>query len=194
MPEQAGRGFFGRLWGRLASPSVKWSVLSLVVLGLLIGAVAVIGTQVMVAKTGTNEFCGTACHSMQWVYAEYKQSTHFANPSGVRPGCHDCHIPHQYPEILWYKAQAGARDVLGEMRGVISSEEKFKKARLGLAERVWAEFKANDSANCRTCHDFTPEVIATQSEKAQTRHKNRIKDGKTCIDCHTGVAHTDPDE
>jgi nitrate/TMAO reductase-like tetraheme cytochrome c subunit len=187
------RGFIGRCWSSLTSPSARWSVLSLTVLGVLIGAVAVIGTQVMVAKTGTNEFCGTACHSMQWVYAEYKQSIHFANRSGVQAGCHDCHIPHEYPELLWYKAKAGVRDVIGEMRGVISTEEKFKKVRTALAERVWAEFKTNDSANCRTCHDFTPEVIAAQSEKAQTRHQNRQKDGKTCIDCHTGVAHTDPE-
>lgn len=192
MPEP-GRGFIGRWWSRLTSPSARWSVLSLTVLGVLIGAVAVIGTQVMVAKTGTNEFCGAACHSMQWVHAEYKQSTHFANRSGVQAGCHDCHIPHEYPELLWYKAQAGVRDVIGEMRGVIATEEQFKKSRTKLAERVWAEFKTNDSANCRTCHDFTPEVIAAQSEKARTRHQNRQKDGKTCIDCHTGVAHADPE-
>jgi len=193
MQQERNRGFVGRVWNRLSSPSAKWSVLSLVVLGLVIGAVGVIGTQVMVVKTGTNEFCGTACHSMQWVYAEYKQSVHFANPSGVHATCHDCHIPHDYPEVLWYKAKAGIRDAIGEMRGVISTEEKFKKARTALAERVWAEFKTNDSANCRTCHDFTPAVIAAQSEKAQTRHTNRMKDNKTCIDCHTGVAHTDPE-
>jgi nitrate/TMAO reductase-like tetraheme cytochrome c subunit len=187
------RGFIGRTWSRLTSPSTRWSVLSLTALGLLIGAVAVIGTQVVVAKTGTNEFCGTACHSMQWVYAEYKQSTHFANRSGVQAGCHNCHIPHEYPDLLWYKAKAGVLDAIGEMRGVISTEEAFKKSRTELAEHVWAEFKSNDSANCRTCHNFTPEAIAAQSEKAQTRHNNRKKDGKTCIDCHTGVAHTDPE-
>ena len=193
MPEERRSGFIGRLWKRLTSPSARWSVLSLVLLGLVIGAAGVIGTQVMVARTGTNEFCGTSCHSMQWVYSEYKESIHFANPTGVQAGCHDCHIPHEYPQLLWYKAKAGVRDVIGEMRGVISTKEKFEKARTELAERVWAEFKANDSANCRTCHEFTPEAIAKQSEKAQTRHTNRQKDGKTCIDCHTGVAHTDPE-
>jgi len=187
------RGLIGRTWKRLSSPSARWSVLSLLVVGLVIGAVAVIGTQVMVARTGTNEFCGTSCHSMQWVYKEYRESIHFANPTGIQATCHHCHIPHQYPELLWYKAKAGVRDVIGEMRGAISTEEKFKKARTELAERVWAEFKTNDSANCRTCHDFTPQVLDAQSEKAQLRHRNRAKESKTCIDCHTGVAHTDPD-
>lgn len=187
------RGIVRRLWARLTSPSARWSVLSLVIVGLVIGAGGVIATEVMVARTGTNAFCGTSCHSMQWVHAETQQSSHRVNPSGVQAECGDCHIPHGYPEKLWYKAKAGVRDVIGEMRGVISTEEKFKQARLAMAERVWAEFKANDSANCRTCHNFTPEVIAAQSEKARNRHDGMKAAGKTCIDCHTGVAHADPE-
>ena len=112
---------------------------------MLIGAGAVIATQVMVAVTGTDQFCGGACHSMQWVAKEHKQSVHFANRTGVRAGCHDCHIPHAYPEVLWYKTKAGIRDVIQEARGVISTEEKFKKDRLRLATSVWSEYKRNDS-------------------------------------------------
>ena len=186
------QGILRRTWVRLSTPSARWSVLALVVVGLVIGAGGVIATHVMVAVTGTNKFCGTACHSMQWVNAEYEASGHHANKSGVSAGCHDCHIPHHYPYLLWYKAKAGTIDAIGELRGVISTEEKFKKARLDLAKSVWAEFKSNDSANCRTCHNFTPEVIAKQSETAQKRHGGRIAAGKTCIDCHTGVAHEDP--
>jgi nitrate/TMAO reductase-like tetraheme cytochrome c subunit len=115
-------GWLRRGWRRLRSPSTRWSVLSLVVVGLVIGAASVIGTQVMVQATGTNEFCGTACHSMQWVNAEYKQSGHAVNRTGVSASCHDCHIPHDYPELLWYKAKAGVKDVIGEMRGVIDTE------------------------------------------------------------------------
>src|SRR4029434_4804533 len=74
------QGFIGRLWARLTSPSAKWSVLALVVVGLVIGGGGVIATQVMVRVTGTNAFCGSACHSMPWVYAEYKQSGHPGRP------------------------------------------------------------------------------------------------------------------
>src|SRR4029077_8580686 len=116
------------------SPSARWSVLALLIVGLLIGAGGVIATQVMVAETGTNEFCGGACHSMQWVAQEYKQSVHYANRTGVRAGCHDCHIPDHYPKLLWYKAKAGINDAIQEARGVISTEEKFKKERLRLAK------------------------------------------------------------
>ena len=53
------------------------------------------------ALTRTNEFCGGACHSMTWVAQEYKQSVHYLNRTGVQATCHDCHIPHKYPELLW---------------------------------------------------------------------------------------------
>ena len=124
------RGFVSRLWRRLSTPSARWSVLALVIIGLVIGAGGTIATQVMVAATGTNEFCGGACHSMQWVAQEYRQSGHAVNRTGVSAGCHDCHIPHAYPQLLWYKAKAGLHDAIAEMRGVISTEEKFKKERL----------------------------------------------------------------
>lgn len=183
-----------RAWRGLRSPSARWSVLSLLVIGLLAGAGGVIGTQVMVHVTGTNEFCGTACHSMQWTYAEFKQSGHHFNRSGVAATCHDCHIPNQYPNLLWYKAKAGTKDAIAEMRGVIDTEEKFKKERLRLAKAVWAEYKENDSANCRTCHVFTPEVIAKQKDFAKKMHETRKAENKTCIDCHKGVAHAEPEE
>ena len=186
------RGALGRAWQRLTSPSARWSVLGLVSLGLVIGAVGVIGTQVMVAVTGTNEFCGGACHSMQWVANEYRQSGHHVNRTGVTAGCHDCHIPHAYPELLWYKAKAGAKDVVGEMRGVISTEEKFNKERARMAESVWAEYKANNSANCRTCHAFTADVVKKQKDFVQPMHEQVLAGAATCIDCHKGIAHKAP--
>ena len=185
-------GFFRRTWHRLTTPSARWSVLALVVIGLLIGAGAVVGTQVMVTMTGTNEFCGTACHSMQWVNQEYKQSGHAINRTGVSAGCHDCHIPHDYPQLLWYKAKAGVKDVIGEIRGVIDTEAKFKNERARMAEHVWAEYKANNSANCRTCHTFTPSIVAKQKDFVRPMHEQFLAGQMTCIDCHKGIAHTAP--
>jgi cytochrome c-type protein NapC len=72
--------------------------------------------------------------------------------------------PHDYPELLWYKAKAGIKDVIGEMRGVISTKEKFEKERSRMAKHVWAEYKETNSANCRTCHAFTKEVVTKQKE------------------------------
>ena len=188
----ARRGIIGRAWQRLTSPSARWSVLALVGLGLVLGAVGVIGTQVMVAVTGTNEFCGGACHSMQWVASEYRQSGHHVNRTGVAAACHDCHIPHTYPALLWYKAKAGAKDVFGEMRGVISTEEKFNKERARMAESVWAEYKTNNSANCRTCHVFTADVVKKQKDFVRPMHEQALAGAATCIDCHKGIAHKAP--
>jgi nitrate/TMAO reductase-like tetraheme cytochrome c subunit len=187
-------GFLSRSWRRLSTPSVKWSVLALVVVGLLIGAGGVIGTQVMVEFTGTNEFCGGACHSMQWVAQEYGQSGHHLNRTGVAAGCHDCHVPDHYPKLLWYKAQAGIHDAIQEARGVISTEDKFKKERLRLAKVVWAEFKENNSENCQHCHQFNTDVVAKQKEFVRPMHQQFLARTATCIDCHKGVAHTAPDE
>ena len=180
------------VWQRLTTPSATRSVLALVVVGLVIGAIGVIATQVVVAATGTNAFCGGACHSMQWVAREYQESGHYNNRTGVRAECHDCHIPHRYPELLWYKAEAGIKDVIGEMRGVISTEEKFKKERARMAEHVWAEYKANNSANCRTCHTFTPSIVAKQKDFVRPMHEQFLAGQMTCIDCHKGIAHTAP--
>jgi len=188
------RSFFSRLWRRLATPSVKWSVLSLVVMGIVGGAGVVIATQMMVTQTGTTEFCSGSCHSMQWVAQEYKQSVHYVNRTGVGAGCHDCHIPHAYPEVLWYKAKIGIHDAIQEARGVISTEEKFKKERLRLAKMVWTEFRETNSANCQHCHSFTPEIVAKQKEFVRPMHEKVLSNEATCIDCHKGVAHTEPGE
>jgi len=169
-------------------------VLALLIVGLLIGAGGVIATQVMVAKTGTNEFCGGACHSMQWVAQEYKQSVHAVNRTGVSAGCHDCHIPHHYPALLFYKAKAGIKDAIGEMRGVISTKEKFEKERTRMAKEVWAEYKTNNSENCRTCHVFDKAIVAKQKDFVRPMHEQFLAGAMTCVDCHKGIAHTAPTE
>ena len=194
MPASEERAPRSSLWQRLSTPSARWSVLALVVVGLIIGAGGVIATQVMVAATGTNEFCSGACHSMQWVAQEYRQSGHAINRTGVSAGCHDCHIPHNYPDLLWYKAKAGIKDAIGEARGVISTEEKFKKERLRMAKSVWAEFKANGSDNCQHCHVFSKEIVAKQKDFVRPMHEQVLAKAATCVDCHKGIAHTAPDE
>ena len=187
-------GFVSRAWRSLSRPSARWSVLTLVGLGLAAGLAATVGTQVMVAATGTDAFCGGACHSMQWVAREHQQSAHYVNRTGVRAGCHDCHIPHAYPKVLWYKAIAGTKDVIQEVRGVISTEEKFKKERLRMGQLVWAEYKANNSESCRNCHQFSAEVVAKQKDFVKPMHAQFLAGAATCIDCHKGIAHTAPDE
>jgi cytochrome c-type protein NapC len=195
MAEQGKPGFLRRVLKALFSPSARWSVFALLVLGVGIGFASTVGTQVAVAWSGTNEFCGTACHShAQFVYPEYKASVHGSNRTGVQAQCADCHIPHNYPAKLFYKAEAGIRDGIAEMRGVLSTKEKFEAKRWEMANHVWDEMKANNSANCRTCH--TPAAMSSelQSKDAQKQHKKFTEGKATCIECHMGVAHVEPEE
>jgi nitrate/TMAO reductase-like tetraheme cytochrome c subunit len=168
-------------------------VLALVIVGIIVGAGGVIATQVMVTATGTNEFCGSACHSMVWVAQEYKQSVHYANRTGVQPAATTATFRTSIA-AAWYKAKAGIHDAIEEARGTISTEAKFKKERLRMAKMVWAEFKETNSANCQHCHAFTPEIVAKQKEMVQPMHKMVLSKESTCIDCHKGVGHTAPEE
>jgi cytochrome c-type protein NapC len=190
-----GTGLLRRAWRWLFSPSARWSVFVLVLVGLLIGAVGVIGTQVALAVTGTDEFCGTACHShAKFVYPEHKTSSHYANRTGVRAMCTDCHVPHDYPAKLIYKARAGITDAFAELKGVIATQEKFERERWRMANIVWDEMRVNNSANCRSCHDDKAWDNKKQSEDAVKQHKKFLAGKATCIDCHTGVAHKEPEE
>ncbi|MFN0304200.1 MAG: NapC/NirT family cytochrome c, partial [Burkholderiales bacterium] len=48
------------------------------------------------------------------------------------------------------------------------------------------------SIECRNCHHddaWNPEL---QSEKSKSRHAKGREEGKTCIDCHFGIAHNEP--
>jgi cytochrome c-type protein NapC len=195
MAEADRPGVIRRFFRWLFSPSARWSVFALVLGGIVIGAVSVIGTQVAVAVTGTDEFCGNACHSHQkFVYPEHKTSVHYANRTGVRAMCVDCHVPHDYPAKLIYKAKAGIVDAYAELRGTIATQEKFDRERWRLANHVWDQMRADNSANCRSCHDDKAMDSAKQSAPAVKQHQ-KFRDGKaTCIDCHTGVAHKEPEE
>lgn len=195
MAEAKKPGVVRRFFSWLFTPSARWSVFVLLLVGLVIGAVSVVGTQVAVAITGSDDFCGNACHShAKFVYPEHKESGHYTNRTGVRAMCTDCHVPHDYPAKLIYKAKAGITDAYAEMRGVISTQEKFDKERWRMANIVWDEMRENNSANCRSCHDPAAMNPAKQSEDAVKQHKKFAAGKATCIDCHTGVAHKEPEE
>jgi nitrate/TMAO reductase-like tetraheme cytochrome c subunit len=188
-------GWWRRLWHR---PTNKW-LLGIPLGGFamfVVGSAFVIGSQVAIHYTGTNEFCGTACHShAAFVDPEWKDSPHYKNPTGMQAGCHDCHIPKEYPDLLFVKAKSGILDSYGEfVTHVISTREKFEANRARLAEEVWAYMKSNDSRECRSCHKDKNFILANQKKEAAKAHVEGPKEGKTCIDCHKGIAHKTPDE
>ena len=54
--------------------------------------------------------------------------------------------------------------------------------------------KDNDSRECRNCHSWDAMDPDKQHPRAQAKMEKAQKDGKTCIDCHKGIAHLLPKE
>ena len=173
--------------------SMRGSVSLVMVLVLLfVGAILMGLFNWGLAQTNKMEFC-ISCHSMQVNYEEYKETVHYKNISGVQATCADCHVPKEFFPKLAAKVIA-AKDVYHEIMGTIDTEEKYEAMRWDMATRVWAKMKANDSRECRTCHEFSNMELDEQDRSARNKHSRAIDDGDTCIDCHTGIAHMEPDE
>ena len=161
-------------------------------LTIVIGAVMLTAGAAGLAWTNTETFC-IGCHEMKDnVYAEFKGTIHDVNRSGVRAICSNCHVPHEPWPLIKRKMQASL-ELWGHFTGVIDTKEKFEKRRYELATHVWTRMKQTDSLECRNCHHdnaFDPEK---QSDKAKARHSTMKEKGLTCIDCHFGIAHHEPD-
>lgn len=143
--------------------------------------------------TNRTEFC-ISCHEMEHtVYQEYRKSAHYKNASGVTAGCADCHVPRQLGPKLIRKVKA-TKEIYHTLIGTISTPEKFEEKRLELAERVWAEMEANDSQACRNCHDQNRMDFHKQSRRSREKMEPAFQKGKTCIACHKGIAHTNPED
>ena len=154
------------------------------------GFAFILGGNMVLHHTNRTDFC-TSCHSMATVAAEYRQSAHFRNASGVRTTCADCHVPQSLGPMLKSKLFA-ADDVYEEMVGTIDTVEKFEARRWHLANVVWDRMEATDSRECRTCHTFTAMDYNSQERRVARRHQRAEEEGETCIACHKGVVHIEP--
>jgi cytochrome c-type protein NapC len=166
--------------------------LGVLVVGLVVSGVLMAAGAAGLAWTNTEKFC-ISCHEMRNnVYAEFKDTIHDRNRSGVRAICSDCHVPRE-PVAMLQRKVAATFEIWGKLTGVIDTKEKFEKHRYELATRVWKRMKLTDSLECRNCHKDVSMDPEKQSEKARARHLKAKAEGKTCIDCHFGIAHKEPD-
>lgn len=176
-------------------PKSKWRlgipIGGLVFLGL--GVLGTIGFNVSMEVTSTDAFC-TSCHESPsaWVADEWKEKSHFKSASGMVVGCHDCHIPKPFFQKVWVKGTSALSHVSHQVFNPYEDKVEFESKRKELAERVWAKMKATDSRECRHCHDVARMDFDAQSKKAAAMHKRIEKMGRTCIDCHEGLAHNKP--
>ncbi|MGI9222326.1 MAG: cytochrome c3 family protein [Woeseiaceae bacterium] len=185
--------YFRKIWRDIGRPSVHYSIGALTVGGFIAGVIFWGGFNTALEVTNTEEFC-ISCHEMEDnVYQELRETIHFTNRSGVRATCPDCHVPHNWTDKIARKTQA-SKEVWGKIFQTINTREKFEAKRRELAEHEWARLSANDSLECRNCHDLEFMDFTQQSPRAAQQHSSFLASGeKTCIDCHKGIAHNLPD-
>jgi cytochrome c-type protein NapC len=181
-------------WQVLCRPTARYSLLAVLGAGFFAGIIFWGGFNTGMEATNQLEFC-ISCHEMRDnVFQEYKKTVHYANRTGVRAICSDCHVPRDWVHKLKRKIQASG-ELWGKLAGTIDTKEKFAARRLELAQHEWARMKDSDSRECRNCHSYEGMNTAIQDETAQAKHAQAAKpnSGKTCIDCHKGIAHELPE-
>ena len=191
--DTAGKSWFRRLLGFLRRPPA-WSLWSVVLLGMVAGIIFWGGFHTAMEATNTLEFC-TSCHEMRdTVFQEYKETVHYKNRSGVRAACPDCHVPKDWTHKFVRKVQASQELYSKFISHSVDTPEKFEAKRMELAEHVWKTMKESDSRECRNCHSWDAMNPEKQHPRARTKMAQAQKEGKTCIDCHKGIAHLLPKE
>lgn len=188
-----------RFWSLLRNPGATFSPLALLLVGVIGGMLLWGGFHAGIEITNSTAFC-TTCHEMRnTVFAEYQQTIHYSNRTGVRVGCSDCHVPHAWGPMMVRKVGA-SKDIWGKLTGVIDTPAKFEANRMRLATAEWKRMEATDSRECRSCHSFDAMSAQIQKQSVYKKHIAAQQAGKTCIDCHKGIAHhlpkeyRDPDE
>ena len=188
-----------RCWNFLARPNASYPLLAILVIGFVGGVLFWGGFHTAMEATNSLEFC-TGCHTMlDNSFKEYKTTVHYANRTGVRAVCSDCHVPRDWAHKVMAKIGASS-DVYHELMGSVNTPEKFEARRMQMAQHQWDKMKASDSRECRNCHSFEAMSADVQKKTVYDKHIAARQSGKTCIDCHKGVAHhlpkeyKDPDE
>jgi len=176
------RGLIGRLRG---------AGLGLVALVFVAGILFWGAFNTAMEWTNREAFC-ISCHEMEDnVYKEYRNTIHYTNRSGVRATCPDCHVPKEWTHKIIRKIQA-SNEVWHKILGTIDTPEKFNAKRLELAEHEWARMRRTDSRECRNCHNYQYFDYSIQGRRSTRMHQEGLGAGKTCIDCHKGIAHRLP--
>lgn len=182
------------LWIRelLLKPSTRIGLGILVIIGFAGGVWFWWGFNKVLEVTNTEEFC-LSCHTMHDnLLPELQKTVHWQNRTGVRAHCQDCHVPHDLSDKIARKMQA-SREVWGQLVGTIDNRELFKEKRLHLAQREWERFKANNSKECRNCHDYDSMDFSKMRVTSQMIMRSAAERNASCIDCHKGIAHQLPD-
>ena len=177
----------------LCHPSTRIPVLVISFVSILAGVIIWGGFNTAMEATNDMEFC-ISCHEMRDnVFPEYKKTVHYSNRVGIRAICSDCHVPKSWGYKVLRKI-AATRELLDKVLGTVDTREKFEARRMAMATSEWERMKASDSRECRNCHTFDAMRKSVDKLAVYGKHMQAKDEGKTCIDCHKGIAHLLPRE
>ncbi|MGI2258013.1 pentaheme c-type cytochrome TorC [Shewanella sp. GXUN23E] len=180
--------WLSNLWRTLNRPSRYLTLGMISISAFIMGIIFWGGFNTAVEASSKEEFC-ISCHTMKDnPYKELQSTVHYSNNSGVRATCPDCHVPHDWTQKMAVKV-AAAKDVYGEIFGVINTPEKYNAKRLEMASRVWKQFDRTKSQACKNCHRYESMNWAEMSPLAVKQMKQAAEKDQSCIDCHKGIAH-----
>lgn len=184
-------------WRNLLKPSVKYSILSLLAVGVVVGAAGYFTVQNVLHATSTNAFCMT-CHAQHSLEDEVLMSSHGNNSAGIVAQCQDCHLPPGQFQYLIKKIIV-SKDIIGYLTiDGFETQEWLEENRKEQAELARDYLRSIDSAPCQTCHnriydENPPENMKKIAKRMHAMNFKKPEDKrKTCIDCHKGVAHPYP--
>ncbi len=137
----------------------------------------------------TEAYC-LSCHEMKGnSFDELQETVHYTNRTGVRATCPDCHVPKDWTHKVVRKVTATLRELPAHWAGKLDTEEKFEQNRLNMAMREWRRMFDSGSRECKNCHDSISMDLAKQEPRSAARHEEALKAGRSCIECHKGIAH-----
>ena len=186
------KALLSRFWKTVSSPPATISLGMITIVGFVTGIIFWGGFNTALEYTNTEEFC-LSCHEMRDNnYVEVASTVHNSNRTGVRATCPDCHVPHEWTHKIARKMQA-SKEVWASIWGRIDTREKFEERRAALAQHEWARLEANNSLECRNCHDYDSMDWKAMSPEARFYMEPAAELNTGCIECHKGIAHHLPE-
>ena len=160
----------------------RWFINSKFRLGAVFGIVLLLVLNSAIEYTSRDSFCDI-CHVHPHVTQSWRQSTHYANNSGVVVHCVECHLPPKGVSYYTEKAKTGGRDIYGKLFMDIGKINWEAKSRLEHA------VKLTYKASCLKCHEnLFPMQLSREGEDAHLYY-NQKPDELRCINCHLHVGH-----
>ncbi len=168
--------------------SKRRRIAAVVIIAAAAGVLATLGANYAWVASSKDESC-MACHVHPHAEDSWRLSSHYANASGVKVSCADCHLPPSGSlDYVVAKVKTGSKDI---MSYVFKDHSKINWEAKGELEHAR---KIVYNASCIECHhQLFPEGISDDGVTAHLYWEdNHAKFDMNCIDCHLDVGHYNP--